>query len=236
MAAFAVADAPLRARQVCEAMDMEIAPSINDTRLKLKRLAERGILVGTEQGLFPAAAVAPRRHGGQPACPSRKRETDIDLCAASQLLNCIDHAIHHLGHRLGRIDDRRATAFVDRSHPRIPLQGRCELFGMLTEWVRSTGREPVTEGVLVDHQAHEYVEKIEDVCLVLRRPAQERDSGTRLLDEGLNALADDLPPVSIEPAPGNRIRGIRYDLAIGSVDPATEAFFVGVKCDVATRS
>ncbi|MFF0043850.1 hypothetical protein ACFYRG_48175 [Streptomyces mirabilis] len=53
MAAFAAADAPLRARAVCEAMDVEIAPnSINNVRLKLKRLAERGILAETEQGLF----------------------------------------------------------------------------------------------------------------------------------------------------------------------------------------
>ncbi|MEV5530761.1 hypothetical protein [Streptomyces prunicolor] len=53
MAVFATADAPLRARQVCEAMNMEIAPNnINNTRLKLKRLTERGILVETEQGLF----------------------------------------------------------------------------------------------------------------------------------------------------------------------------------------
>ncbi|MEV8322009.1 transposase [Kitasatospora sp. NPDC056731] len=53
MAVFAVADAPLRARAVCEAMDVEIAPSsINNARLKLKRLTERGILVETEQGLF----------------------------------------------------------------------------------------------------------------------------------------------------------------------------------------
>ncbi|WP_030869481.1 hypothetical protein [Streptomyces sp. NRRL S-37] len=53
MAVFATADAPLRARQVCEAMDLEIAPNnINNTRLKLKRLAERRILVETEQGLF----------------------------------------------------------------------------------------------------------------------------------------------------------------------------------------
>jgi hypothetical protein len=53
MAVFATADAPLRARQVCEAMDIEIAPNnINNTRLKLKRLTERGILVETEQGLF----------------------------------------------------------------------------------------------------------------------------------------------------------------------------------------
>ncbi|MDH6222725.1 hypothetical protein [Streptomyces pseudovenezuelae] len=53
MAVFATAGTPLRARQVCEAMDMEIAPNnINNTRLKLKRLTERGILVETEQGLF----------------------------------------------------------------------------------------------------------------------------------------------------------------------------------------
>lgn len=53
MAVFVAADAPPRARQVCEAMDLKIAPNnINDTRLKLKRLTERGILVVTEQGLF----------------------------------------------------------------------------------------------------------------------------------------------------------------------------------------
>ncbi|MFG2590339.1 hypothetical protein [Streptomyces sp. NPDC048438] len=53
MAVFAAADAPLRARRMCEAMDLEIAPNtINNTRLKLKRLAERGILAETEQGLI----------------------------------------------------------------------------------------------------------------------------------------------------------------------------------------
>ncbi|MFD9302164.1 hypothetical protein ACFWCB_05600 [Streptomyces sp. NPDC060048] len=52
-AVFATTDAALRARAVCEAMDMEIAPNnINNVRLKLKRLVERGILVETEQGLF----------------------------------------------------------------------------------------------------------------------------------------------------------------------------------------
>ncbi|MEH0446962.1 hypothetical protein QA811_25600 [Streptomyces sp. B21-102] len=50
MALFASADAPLR---VCEATDLEIAPnSVNNTRLKLKRLIERGTPVETEQGLF----------------------------------------------------------------------------------------------------------------------------------------------------------------------------------------
>ena len=38
---------------MCEAMDLEIAPNnINNTRLKLGWLAERGILAETEQGLF----------------------------------------------------------------------------------------------------------------------------------------------------------------------------------------
>ncbi|MFG2260180.1 hypothetical protein [Streptomyces mirabilis] len=53
MAVFAAADAPLRARAVCEAMDLEIAPNnVNNVRLKLKRLVERGILTEPEQGLF----------------------------------------------------------------------------------------------------------------------------------------------------------------------------------------
>ncbi|WP_078629530.1 hypothetical protein [Streptomyces sp. 142MFCol3.1] len=49
MAVFAAADTPLRARAVCEAMDLEIAPSnVNNVRLKLKRLVERGILIKAE--------------------------------------------------------------------------------------------------------------------------------------------------------------------------------------------
>ncbi|MGW2595905.1 hypothetical protein ACWCXC_37345 [Streptomyces sp. NPDC001515] len=53
MAVFAAADAQLRARAVCEAMDLEIAPNnVNNVRLKLKRLAERGILIEPEQGFF----------------------------------------------------------------------------------------------------------------------------------------------------------------------------------------
>ncbi|MFI5679967.1 hypothetical protein [Streptomyces cellulosae] len=53
MTVFTAADGPLRARQVCEAMDLQIAPNtINNARLKLKRLVERGILAETEQGLF----------------------------------------------------------------------------------------------------------------------------------------------------------------------------------------
>jgi len=53
MAVFITADVPLRARQVCEAMDLRIAPAtVKNTRLKLKRLAEHGILAETEQGLL----------------------------------------------------------------------------------------------------------------------------------------------------------------------------------------
>lgn len=53
MAVFAIADQPMRARQVCEAMDLTIAPNnVNNIRLKLKRLTDRGILVEIEQGLF----------------------------------------------------------------------------------------------------------------------------------------------------------------------------------------
>ncbi|WP_151484124.1 hypothetical protein [Streptomyces albicerus] len=53
MAVFTAARHPLRARQVCEAMDLTVAPNnINNIRLKLKRLTDRGILTETEQGLF----------------------------------------------------------------------------------------------------------------------------------------------------------------------------------------
>ncbi|MFI7363352.1 hypothetical protein ACIBO4_14605 [Streptomyces sp. NPDC050149] len=53
VAVFATADHPLRTRQVCEAMDLTIAPNnVNNIRLKLKRLTGRGILVEIEQGLL----------------------------------------------------------------------------------------------------------------------------------------------------------------------------------------
>jgi hypothetical protein len=53
MAVFAQAGGPLRARGVCEAMDLEPAPNnINNVRLKLKRLTGRNILAETEPGLF----------------------------------------------------------------------------------------------------------------------------------------------------------------------------------------
>ncbi|MFE9968813.1 transposase [Streptomyces sp. NPDC005525] len=53
MVVFTQADGPLRARGVCEAMDLDPAPNnINNVRLKLKRLAGRNILAETEPGLF----------------------------------------------------------------------------------------------------------------------------------------------------------------------------------------
>ncbi|MEH0573229.1 MULTISPECIES: hypothetical protein [Streptomyces] len=69
MTVFTAVDTPQRARQVCEAMDLEIAPNnIDNTRLKLKRLTERGILVETEQGLFtqprPARLPRPKARNG----------------------------------------------------------------------------------------------------------------------------------------------------------------------------
>ncbi|GAB1333323.1 hypothetical protein [Streptomyces sennicomposti] len=52
-AVFTEAGHPLRARQVCEAMDVAIAPNnINNVRLKLERPAGRGIPAETEPGLF----------------------------------------------------------------------------------------------------------------------------------------------------------------------------------------
>ncbi|MDH6580814.1 hypothetical protein [Kitasatospora sp. MAP5-34] len=53
MAVLAEADAPLRARNVCEAIDLDLMPNnINNVRIKLKRLTGRGILAETEPGLF----------------------------------------------------------------------------------------------------------------------------------------------------------------------------------------
>ncbi|WP_167346442.1 hypothetical protein [Kitasatospora phosalacinea] len=53
MAVFAETDAPLRARNVCEAMDLGSIPNnINNARIKLKRLTGRGIPTESEPGLF----------------------------------------------------------------------------------------------------------------------------------------------------------------------------------------
>lgn len=77
MAVFTAADTPLRARAVCEAIDLEPAPNINNIRLKLKRLAERGILVEAEPGLFtqPGRNLPAAR---RPPSPTRKGKTDTN--------------------------------------------------------------------------------------------------------------------------------------------------------------
>ncbi|MGW4985515.1 hypothetical protein [Streptomyces mirabilis] len=53
MAAFAQGQKPLRARDLCQSLDLDITPkNIESTRHKLKRLASRGILAEPEPGLF----------------------------------------------------------------------------------------------------------------------------------------------------------------------------------------
>ncbi|WP_438302898.1 transposase [Streptomyces sp. HUAS TT11] len=71
MAVFAAADAPLRARAVCEAMDLEIAPSnVNNVRLKFTRGRDRA----RAGSVHPATAIGTRRGHHQPDSPSCKRE------------------------------------------------------------------------------------------------------------------------------------------------------------------
>jgi hypothetical protein len=53
MDAFADQQRPLRARDLCTALDLPVAAKhIEGIRSKLKRLASRGILTETEPGLF----------------------------------------------------------------------------------------------------------------------------------------------------------------------------------------
>jgi hypothetical protein len=53
LAVFADAAGPMRARDLCQALDLPIVPkNTENIRSKLKRLACRGILVETEPGLF----------------------------------------------------------------------------------------------------------------------------------------------------------------------------------------
>ncbi|MEU9748727.1 hypothetical protein [Streptomyces niveus] len=53
LAALADAGAPLRARDICEALDLPILPKNTEgIRSKLKRLVTRGILTEPEPGLF----------------------------------------------------------------------------------------------------------------------------------------------------------------------------------------
>ncbi|WP_192583468.1 hypothetical protein [Streptomyces albicerus] len=67
MALFAAADTPLRARRVCEATDMKIAPNnINNTRLNLKRLTERGTLVKTSRASSPSRGGRPGKAAAGP--------------------------------------------------------------------------------------------------------------------------------------------------------------------------
>jgi len=53
LAVFADTARPMRARDLCQALDLPIAPkNTENIRSKLKRLASRGILIETEPGLF----------------------------------------------------------------------------------------------------------------------------------------------------------------------------------------
>jgi hypothetical protein len=53
LAVFASTGQPMRARDLCQAMDMPIEPrNTENIRAKLKRLVSRGILTETEPGLF----------------------------------------------------------------------------------------------------------------------------------------------------------------------------------------
>lgn len=53
LAVFADAARPMRARDLCQALDLPIVPkNTENIRSKLKRLASRGILIETEPGLF----------------------------------------------------------------------------------------------------------------------------------------------------------------------------------------
>jgi hypothetical protein len=53
LAVFADTARPMRARDLCQALDLPIVPkNTENIRSKLKRLASRGILIETEPGLF----------------------------------------------------------------------------------------------------------------------------------------------------------------------------------------
>lgn len=89
---------------------------------------------------------------------------------------------------------------------------------MVTECVRSAGREPVAEGVLVHHQAHDEVEKIADVCLVLR-------SEIRMLDrDPLSALNQLTRPDEQEAADSAFVAKLRYQQT--KIDQAPDTILV----------
>lgn len=70
---WATVDAPLRARQVCEAMDMEIAQQHQSTRLRLQRLTDQRHPGQARAGIVhPAPAVAARRPPTSPSARHHK--------------------------------------------------------------------------------------------------------------------------------------------------------------------
>lgn len=74
MAVFTAAGHPLRARQVCEAIDPPVAPNnINNVRLKLKPLSERGILTEAEQGMFTQSRLQSMTSPGPARSPPTTR-------------------------------------------------------------------------------------------------------------------------------------------------------------------
>ncbi|MFJ8390390.1 transposase [Streptomyces sp. NPDC094438] len=119
MAVFAAADAPLRARAVCEAMDMEIAPTnVNNARLKLKRLVERGILAETEQGVFNRPRPwPPREPATRPLAPTEMAWTSTHLPPSSSGSR---KRVSPWACRSGRVPGRNAAP---RGPARRPLRG-----------------------------------------------------------------------------------------------------------------
>jgi hypothetical protein len=79
LAVFADTARPMRARDLCQALDLPIAPkNTENIRSKLKRLASRGILIETEPGLFTQPApIARRRASSQPALRNTKDEKGV---------------------------------------------------------------------------------------------------------------------------------------------------------------
>ena len=85
MAVFAAADAPLRARAVCEAMDVEIAQQ-RQQRPREAQAAGRARDPGRDRAgvVHPAPAIAAPRAGDQAACRNRKSKTGVNSLTASE--------------------------------------------------------------------------------------------------------------------------------------------------------
>ncbi|GLX00942.1 transposase [Microtetraspora sp. NBRC 16547] len=77
---FADVDRPLRARDLCQALDLPIvSKNTENIRSKLKRLVSRGILVETEPGLFTQPRPSPSsRPPDQPASSNPNDERGIN--------------------------------------------------------------------------------------------------------------------------------------------------------------